>query len=150
MRNAAKKLVKDLLPPIITRAITGTKRPKYLNFSGNYKSWEEALRHSSGYDTDVILEKVKSAALKVKRGEAAFERDSVAFGKPKYVWPVLAILLWIASQKQNSLTVMDFGGSLGSLYFQHRKFLDQLNKLSWNVVEQPKFALCGKENFEDG
>src|SRR3989338_10464854 len=98
MRNAAKKLAKELLPPIITRAIAGAKRPKYMNFSGNYKSWEEALKHSNGYDASVILEKVKIAALKVKRGEAAFERDSVAFSKEEYVWPVLAILLWVASR----------------------------------------------------
>ncbi len=145
-------MVRDFLPPVITRTIVQMrygKKPKYLNFSGNYKSWEEALKHSAGYDTDVILEKVKNSALKVKRGFAFFERDSVAFGKPEYVWPVLAILLWVASQKNNSLNVVDFGGSLGSIYFQHKKFLSGMNELKWSVVEQENFVRCGKENFED-
>ncbi len=44
---------------------------------------------------------------------------------------------------------MDFGGALGSSYFQNRNFLNSLPELSWNIVEQPKVADCGQANFAD-
>jgi len=118
-------------------------------YFGSYPSWEAARGASSGYDAEHILDKVKGALLKVKRGEAAYERDSVLFDHIEYSWPVLAGLLWVASQNGNRLNVLDFGGSLGSSYFQNRKFLSHLKELHWNVVEQPHFVRCGLENFQD-
>jgi putative methyltransferase (TIGR04325 family) len=44
--------------------------------------------------------------------------------------------------------VIDFGGSLGSTYLQHRPFWRDL-QIRWCVVEQPHFVACGKELFED-
>ena len=55
--------------------------------SGDYRSWGEAMAASTGYDTEIILEKTKTALLKVKNGEAAYERDSVAFDEIQYAWP---------------------------------------------------------------
>jgi putative methyltransferase (TIGR04325 family) len=115
---------------------------------GNYSSWDDALKDSSGYNSALIVEKVKDSLLRVKRGEAAFERDSVAFDKMEYVWPVLSGLLWIAARKKGSLNVVDFGGSLGSTYFQYRKFLADI-QVKWTIVEQDIFVRCGKEYFED-
>jgi hypothetical protein len=42
-------------------------------------SWEKAQKKCSGYDNSIIVNKVKDAVLKVKSGEAKFERDSVLF-----------------------------------------------------------------------
>ena len=39
-------------------------------WSGDFKSWENALQKSEGYSSLKILEKVKKAVLKVKNGEA--------------------------------------------------------------------------------
>jgi len=52
---------------------------------------------STGYDNDMILEKTRLALLKVKNGEAAYERDSVVFEDIQYAWPLLAGLLWVAA-----------------------------------------------------
>jgi putative methyltransferase (TIGR04325 family) len=117
-------------------------------YFGNYPNWEAAKRASSGYDAEHILDKVKEALLKVKRGEAVYERDSVLFDRIEYSWPALTGLLWIASQNGNRLNVLDFGGSLGSSYFQNRKFLSHLKEFRWNVVEQPHFVRCGQESFQ--
>jgi putative methyltransferase (TIGR04325 family) len=97
----------------------------------------------------LILEKVCDATRRVKRGEAVFERDSVVFFKADYSWPLLAILLWIASLRDGRLRLIDFGGSLGSTYFQHRPLLTGLKQLKWFVVEQPHVVACGKAEFED-
>lgn len=133
-------------PPLLRlyRRIAGGVR-----FSGNYANWEEACRHATGYASPEIIERVKEAVLKVKKGEAVFERDSVLFDKPQYSWPVIASLLWIASLKDNRLNIVDFGGSLGSSYFQTRSFLSHLKAYHWSVVEQKHFVEVGRKHFED-
>ena len=116
---------------------------------GDYPSWEEANKDSTGYDSDLILEKVKSSLLKVKNGEAIYERDSVLFNKVEYSWPLLTALLWITNQNKGKLNLIDFGGSLGSTYYQNRFFLKDVSELHWNIVEQKNFIECGKHYFED-
>ena len=85
----------------------------------------------------------------MKNGEAVYERDSVLFDKIQYPWPLLANLLWIASKNGDKLNILDFGGSLGSTYFQNINYLKHLNYLKWNIVEQKNFVDCGKELFEN-
>jgi len=138
-------MFKKLIPPIILEIL---KKPSKYGYFGNYKTWQEALNNSIGYDSTAILEKVKNSLIKVKNGEAVYERDSVLFNKIEYSWPVLAGLLWAASQSGNKLTVLDFGGSLGSSYFQNRNFLEHVN-LKWYIVEQENFVSCGKKFFEN-
>jgi len=116
-------------------------------FFGDYFSWREALGKSSGYNHAGIIEKVRAASLKVLHGEAACERDSVTFPEIQYSWPVLAGLLWIAAKNHGRLEVIDFGGSLGSGYFQMRKFLNEFDVI-WHIVEQPAFVDIGKREFE--
>jgi len=147
MNKRIKQIVKDFVPPVLLKIHQGIT--SQISFQGNYANWEEARKASSGYDSDVILNKVKNALLEVKNGEAAYERDSVLFDKIQYSWPLLAGLLWIASQNKNKLNLIDFGGSLGSSYYQNRKFFLHLDELRWNIVEQEKFVECGKRYFED-
>ena len=127
---------------------------KYLQRSpygwfGNYRSWEEAQSKTTGYDNNMILEKVRSATLKVKNGEAVYERDSVIFDKIQYSWPLLSVLMWIAAKNKGTLSVMDFGGSLGSTYFQNKKLLDGLQEVKWSIIEQKGFVECGSSDISD-
>jgi putative methyltransferase (TIGR04325 family) len=146
MKEKLKPILKSIMPPILLEIIK--LRSKY-GWFGNYSSWEDAQKYSIGYDSDLVLEKVKNSLLKVKNGEAVYERDSILFDKIEYSWPLLASLLWIAGQKDNCLNLIDFGGSLGSTYFQNHKFLNILKELRWNIVEQDNFVRCGKKYFED-
>jgi len=141
-----KSFLKSLIPLSILKLLG--KSPSVI-FSGNYPSWETACNASSGYDAEVILERVKAASLKVKQGEAVYERDSVIFDRIHYSFPVLSGLLRVALEQQGKLSVLDFGGSLGSSYYQCRAFLSCLSYLRWSIVEQPHFVACGKEFFED-
>jgi putative methyltransferase (TIGR04325 family) len=145
MSEKIKKIIKKIVPVSARRFIASYR----YGFFGPYASWQSAKDKSTGYDSDLILNKVKDALLKVKRGEVAYERDSVIFDEAEYSWPILSILLFIAGGNSNNLNVIDFGGSLGSTYFQHRKFLSHLKELKWSIVEQPNFVACGKENFTD-
>lgn len=148
MLTQLKPVMKELIPPIILKAYNKIRNNSYGLF-GNYQSWEAAMKDSVGYDSDVILNKVRDSLLKVKKGEAIGEKDSCLFDKNQYSCPVLAGLLRIASIKGNKLSVLDFGGSLGSYYYQLRHFLSDLDELRWSIVEQEKFVRCGQEFFED-
>lgn len=150
--HAVKKLIKKFLPPILLEARGLLRTPKTdlneVTWRGNYKTWEEAAADSTGYDADIILEKTAAAITKVRNNEAVYERDSVIFDKPDYSWPLLAWLFKIGIQKDNSIDVVDFGGSLGSSYYQTRDFLKPL-KLVWSVVEQEHYVSLGREKFSD-
>jgi len=146
IQGSTFKLIKYFLPPIVLR-LFDRKKSDY-GFFGNYSSWDEALSASSGYDSGIILKEVKKALMKVKNGEAVYERDSVLFDEIHYSWPLLVGLLKAACENSNRLRVLDFGGSLGSSYFQNRKMLSGLNSLKWSIVEQPHYIVCGKKCFQ--
>ncbi|MCU1283543.1 MAG: hypothetical protein JWM53_7089 [bacterium] len=142
-----KAVAKALTPPVILdwaarRFSAGTI------WSGDYDSWGAAQAASTGYDSQVVLERVKSAALAVKDGRAAYERDSVLFDEVQYSWPVLAGLMWVAARHGGTLDVLDFGGALGSSFHQNRRFLASLKRVRWSVVEQRHFVACGRQSFE--
>lgn len=142
-----KGIIKRLAPPILLDMV----RPKSsYGWFGDYPTWGQAKKECNGYDAVNILEKCKSALLKVKNGEAAYERDSVLFDHIQYSWPVLAGLLRCGLENGGRLHVLDFGGSLGSSYYQNRGFLSGIKEFSWSIVEQKHFVACGRENFEDG
>ncbi len=147
MYSKIKKIIVNLVPPVIINFYINFINP--YGFKGEYRDWKTAQSFSTGYDSEVILNKTKNALLKVKSGEAIYERDSFLFDKIQYSWPLLASLFHVASVNDNRLNILDFGGSLGSTYYQNRIFLKSLKKLNWNIVEQSATAECGQKNFSD-
>lgn len=133
------KIIKKLLPDFVVRNIVGF----FYGWSGNYKSWDLAAKKCSGYDAENILQKVLNSTLKVKNGEVKYERDSFIFDEIQYNYPLLSSLMWIAAQNKGNLRVLDFGGALGSTYFQNKSFLDSLPFVDWNIVEQHHFVEAG-------
>lgn len=143
-----KTFVKDWLPPVVARSIR-SRRGGGVRFEGNFPTWDAAAAQCTGYDAAPILSKVLDATLKVKRGEAAYERDSVLFDAIEYTWPVTAALMWAAAQSGGRLDVLDFGGALGSSYFQNRSFLADLPQVKWSVVEQAHYVDAGRRHIQD-
>jgi putative methyltransferase (TIGR04325 family) len=136
-------LLKKILPESIKRGISGF----FYGWHGNYSSWNEAVKMSSGYSSETIVKTVSDSSAKVRDGLAAYERDSVVFEQAEYSFPVLSGLLWIAAQNKGLLRVLDFGGSLGSSYFQNKKFLDKIPEVHWCIIEQPQFVKEGLSKF---
>jgi len=124
------------------------KKPQY-GWFGNYPSWQEVAAAAGGYDQATILSKTKDALLQVKNGTAVYERDSVLFDKKEYPFPLMACLLKSAALLKRPLNIIDFGGSLGSTYYQVKDFIGTDVCSTWNIVEQEHYINCGKENFED-
>lgn len=138
-------LVKQFIPPIF-------KTLRWYSFKdgwkGDYRSFSEAQQKATGYDAQPILEKIISTTKKVRDKEIAYERDGIEYDTVKMNFNLLNSLLLVASRNNGNLNVLDFGGSLGTTYFQNLPFLDGLNSLTWNIVEQPNYVVAGKEHFE--
>lgn len=149
-----KRAAKWLLPPILLLPFRSGYRhapeapPSW--HRGNYPDWASAVAAAKGYDAANILEIQRAAMRRVRDGEAVYERDSVLFDKIEYFFATLAALLLIASRTNNRLSVLDFGGALGSSYYQNRALLAHLPEISWHVVEQPHFVSAGQAEFQTG
>lgn len=144
---SARSILKSLTPPIVSRSIRGRRGGDTLRFEGRPSSWPEAVKQSSGYSSETILERVAAATRDVVDGRAAYERDSVTFDRPATPFPIVAGLLRSAALDGGRLAVIDVGGSLGSTYRQCRPFLSILRSITWYVVEQPGFVSLGREEF---
>jgi len=140
-----RKKLHDILPPVCFRFLSGL----FYGWHGDYSSWDDAKRRCLGYDSKSILNKIRASARKVKDGEAAYERDSVLFYNQDYNYPLLSALLWISIMNKGRLHVLDFGGSLGSTYYQNKAIFDSIKDLKWCIVEQPDFVLTGLDEFAD-
>lgn len=143
-----KKLIKKWIPPVLLDALK-IVNPRSIRLSGCYECWGDAMAQCKGYDQSIIFEKTLASALEVKNGNKPFERDSVLFDRIIYSWPILASLNWAAAQDSGKLRVLDFGGALGSSYFQNKKFIDHLSEVCWHIVEQPKLAELGIKHLQN-
>ena len=89
-----KKFIKSFIPPIFLAFLKKFRINKY-GWKGNYPNWQKAQEDSSGYDSDEIIQKVRSSLLKVRNGEAVYERDSIIFDEIQYSWPILSGLMFV-------------------------------------------------------
>ncbi len=139
-------LASEWLPPVLVRLYRHASGGA-IRFRGRFTDWQSARARASGYDQQAILGTVSEAMRAVLRGEATCERDGFLFSREQFPYPLIALLLRAASENDGSLNVLDFGGALGSSYYQCRGFLAGLRKLNWCVVEQDDFVARGQEEF---
>lgn len=146
MNKPIKKCIKAILPPFITTTLRNAKSDN-VKWSGDFGSWDQASSLSKGYDSNNIIQKVLNSTLEVIKGNAAYERDSVLFHDKELNFQLLSALFF-AKNKHPELSVVDFGGALGSLYFQHKHVLNPL-KYKWDIIEQKQFLDIGKIHIKD-
>jgi putative methyltransferase (TIGR04325 family) len=145
--HRAATLLSPYVPPILRQSVSGLVTQGA--YTGDFSSWSDAEKSAEGYASQAIHEKVRTSLLRVKNGEARGERDSVTFDEVPYSYPVVAALLRSAIENDGNLHVVDFGGSLGSSYYQFIAFAPSLRRLEWSIVEQPHFVASGRKDFED-
>ena len=104
-------------------------------------------RIRGGYNTPNIIDTVDNSTQKVRRGEALYEQDGVCFYEPNNNYELLAALLYAKTQL-DELSVLDFGGALGSTYFRYRNLWDELG-VKWCCVEQEHFVARGKKTVPE-
>jgi len=149
--NKINSFIKLFIPPIFLKLFNYFRRKNSTHFKKTNLSWDDAFKETSkGYTAENILIKCRDALLKVKDGEYPYERDSVLFKEIEIFYPLLASLLYVSIKNNLCLNIIDFGGSLGSTYYQSKYLLKQAEiSFNWNVIEQDNFVKCGKEYFED-
>src|SRR4051794_16587839 len=120
----AKEAIRLVTPPVLWQA-AGRLRPARPSptrtLQGPFPSWAEAEAHSEGWDQPNITEKMLDAALRVLDGLAPMERDGVIRDRIIYSQTILAFLILALSRGDES--IVDFGGGLGSNYFQNARLL---------------------------
>lgn len=139
-------LIKELAPPILNTLRWYSF--KY-GWKGNYKTFTAAKENCTGYDADSILKRIAYTTDKVRTGAAVYERDGILYDEIKINFNLLSVLLMVAGRNDNELTIIDFGGSLGTTYYQNIKYLSHLKKINWCIIEQENFAALGKKSFEN-
>lgn len=120
---------------------------KKIYFSGPFENWEIAESKSTGYDSDEIFQKVKKSALFIKQNKKGHERDSIISYDTDYDKYILKLFDFYSDKNNKTVKILDFGGSIGSLYFKYKKKLK--NKFLWSIIEQKKFVDEGKKNFQN-
>ncbi|RZL37449.1 MAG: methyltransferase, TIGR04325 family [Pedobacter sp.] len=139
-------LIKQFLPPVLNSL-------RWFSFKygwkGDYHSFEEAQKKCTGYDENHILNTIIATTGKVRDGKAVYERDGIIYDEVNVNHNLLSVLLLVAGRNDNKLTIIDFGGSLGTSYYQNIKYLSHLKELNWCIVEQSTYVAEGKKSFEN-
>jgi len=149
MNAPFKRSLRRWIPPAAAVRLD-VWRKKGIGLSGAYLSWDQACAKASSYDSGHILERVLQTSRQVRDGHAAYERDSVLFDRVEHSFPLLATLLRAALEGGCALSVVDFGGALGSSYRECRSFLGaRVQPLRWAVVEQASFVEAGRREMEN-
>ena len=145
--SAMRRLARSIVPAGLRARIR--RRWGWKWFRGDYETWAEARAASHGYDAGEILERVLAATLKVQAGEAAFERDSVLFPTPEPDGPLVGAFEELRAAVGGEMRVLDFGGSLGSVYWRMRPHLPAEAIQRWDVVEQAGFVTAGRRHVRE-
>jgi putative methyltransferase (TIGR04325 family) len=153
-----KGAIRSLTPPILWNLAHSCKSlsvdkndAPFQGFSGPFRSWEEAAQNSDGWDAAVITSKTLDVSLKLRDGQVEYQQDTVIYKSIRYSSTIVAFLLLSLERHKDKLNLVDFGGSLGTNYYQNRKLLRQLTQtpVAWNIVELPVIAKLGAEHFAE-
>jgi hypothetical protein len=103
-------LFKKIIPTYI-RAYINKFLKRNITFSGNYKTWNEALANSIGYNNQLIIKKKIKSFIIVKKRKSNYENDTVLFNDKKINEDLVKIFNYIGYKK--SLNLLDFLGGGG-------------------------------------
>jgi putative methyltransferase (TIGR04325 family) len=115
------------------------------SFKGEYKTFEEALISSEGYNSRSLLAKIVDANLGVLNGQAKYEKDGLLFDKIDFSYELNSFLLRVYVEKNKPISILDYGGSLGTTYRQFKEFADSQIISNWLIVEQQGLVEAAKK-----
>ncbi len=78
------------------------------------------------------------------------DRDGSLVSNSAAPGALIATLLQQAlkTNSRGRLSVLDFGGALGSSYRLAKPWMEPLDSLTWHIVEQPGFVETGRRSYE--
>lgn len=123
-----KKIIKDIIPPILLRLFLKSPAPKV------FVSFDEAARSSnnSTYEQDELIEVV------LKKNEIF---RALPFSNQLLSSDAVRILMAIGlARNNNKINVVDFGGGGGNHFTVANIGFSDLVAFDWNIIETPKFV----------
>jgi putative methyltransferase (TIGR04325 family) len=145
--SALKASLRSLTPPLLwhgghlLKRRFGAPEEKLSHFEGPFASWTLAVAQSETWDAPEITE------LSLRSALVAFAARLL--NDPVYSHTMIAFLL-LAASRDGGLNIIDFGGGLGSGYFQNARLLRLMSSsVRWNIVERPIFVKLGIEHFQN-
>lgn len=141
-----KRGLKRIVPAFVLSPIQ--RRFFRVRWEGHFSSWAAAEKASAGYDRETITRRLVRAARLVRDGACPYERDGVTFTTPPPPWFAHQAFISLAAALNRQINVLDFGGALGSQFFQHRALKPFKFGWRWSVVEQPHLAKIGQREFQ--
>ena len=141
--NELKVRAKRWLPPALVEA-WGRRSHRWAGLEIPLQSGPGLQNSGHGYSNPLIIDFVERAAREALVNGSGYERDGLFFNDRDLHWPILGPLLAVRIATPATLRVVDIGGSLGSKWIQHRRWLDLLSPLKWAVVEQSHYVTRAK------
>ena len=120
--------------------------------NGSWREVQERASRRSQGTRAASLEETRALSWEEERHKALLrgaERDGFILPAPEFQFPVIAGILRSALQNENEINILDFGGSIGSVYFQFKSFLPFGTNIRWNIVELPETVEHGRKHFEN-
>ena len=116
-------------------------------FLGRFKTFSLALKNvRDGYASSELLDQIINVNKLVLDGHIVQERDGVELTAFENSYQInFYLLLEKALLKTDRISVLDFGGGLGTAYRQFKFFTQQ--QISWTIVEQHQLVAEGIKNF---
>lgn len=140
--------LRNWLPPALLRWRRRRNR-NLIRFTGNYPDFATARAASTGYDAELIRNRVIEAQRAVRAGRGLYAQDGVVIESAPPPLRLLSVLYHIAIERgDNRVSIIDFGGALGSTYNRCRHAAPPNLHIDWNVIEQPALVEAGRKEFE--
>lgn len=135
--------IKSILPKFIHDLYYELKYPK-VKFIGPYKNWKNANQDSTGYRNQKILNKIIKNTIISSNNDKFYERDGELLSDNNYP---KEIIKFINLNYKKKLKLIDFGGSLGSFFFQNRSKI-KAKLIEWIIYEQEYLVNAGLKNIK--
>ena len=135
-----KKILKGILPRFILDILYKFKY-QITSYIGPYQNWEIAQQNSKGWNDERILDKIVLNTDFCLNNPGYYERDGEVLSDENYPKKIVEFLNETIIDND---VVLDYGGSLGSLYYQIRSKIN-LKILNWVILEQKIFFEASKK-----
>lgn len=131
-----KKILKKIMPPFTIDVYNLLLHRNNNGFSGDYTTYDEAINNSSGYETEVIINK-KTITQKERLGNYGREIDGLT---------MFLLSAFSITGLHDNVKVLDWGGELGFHNLMFSKFLPKIC-FDWTVWETPAMCERGQSEF---
>lgn len=129
------KFIKYVLPPFLIDILNKILL-REISIKGKFRTWKDAEKKTTGYENGNIINKVITSFEKVQKNlDLYYERDGYIFKKPDFDYELLFYINYLFSKNQK-INIIDYGGGLGSKFFQNIEVFKKFKNMKWHIVEQ--------------